>query len=260
MASGLAGAVAAGERRNYAVPVLSAATVAALLALAGAAAACVMQFGRPAMIFAAFGNTESALFRELTSWGLMVFVLLGYLVAAHRGAYERTCRLWAGAAALAGLLFALSVASTCMMPWRAAWNTWTILLPGVGYAFLTAILAFQALSLVVGENFPGLKTVSLAGAVVTLALMALYLTVIGFDGTSEPSASRVLSGDLLLPFWLGAVLVGVLLPAFLAWVGSKNPALLLLGVVSTFVGSGIFYWVIRQLGSSTSWSLFRQLG
>ncbi len=255
LAAGLLAAVAAGERRNFPVPVLTGAVVLAALTLLGAAAACVMQFGRPQMIFAAFGNTGSALFRELTAWGLTVLSLAAYLVAVHRGAFERTCRALGTLSAFFGLALTVSVASACMMPWRAAWNTWTILLPTLGFAVLAGAFAFEALSDASKRAHPRSISWILAGALAAILLTALYLTVIGLDESSEPSAARVLRGDLAIPFWAGAALAGVAIPVLLRALFRKSALVPYAAACCVFFGSGTLSWVIRQLGSA-SWSFF----
>ena len=73
---------------------------AAAVCLAAAAAAVVAQFGRPAMVFAAFANPGSAIFRELVTLalGFLGAVLLaGLLVSGARISKTRA------AAALAAL-------------------------------------------------------------------------------------------------------------------------------------------------------------
>ena len=88
---------------------------AAAVCLAAAAAAVVAQFGRPAMVFAAFANPDSAIFRELVTLalGFLGAVLLAGLLVS--GARISTTRAAAAAAAALGLLAALAVGSTLMM-------------------------------------------------------------------------------------------------------------------------------------------------
>ncbi len=250
--AGILCALLLGERRSFAVPVQSVFAAGALLCFLAGALIRVLSFGRPGLLFGAFGNPHSALFREMLCWCLAVFCLLVYLGLIHRGAFQATCRLWCALAALSGFAFALSAASAWMMPWRAAWNTWTVLWPAGGFAALSGSLAFRVAAALQREPPRGMRFPTGPLVLAALCLMALYAGRIGMNPEAAASAGRMLSGDLSPFFWTACAAAG--LPLVLEKISRKSWAAAA-GFLSVFAASGLFYWTVGELGGS-SWSFF----
>ena len=182
-ATGLSGAVAVLERRSAPVPSLTLASALACIALLALAGTSLMQLGRPQLIFAAFSNPASSIFKLGVAWIVALAACAAYLAAIHRAAYESTCRKLALIASVAAALVLMAHASNYVMPWRAAWNTWSIVLPFFGYAALI-----------------GVATMGLVGAVHGYALdRRVSLAAGGFavlaDGLARADGR---SGDLVL--------------------------------------------------------------
>ena len=125
-ATGLSGAVAVLERRSAPVPSLTLASALACIALLALAGTSLMQLGRPQLIFAAFSNPASSIFKLGVAWIVALAACAAYLAAIHRAAYESTCRKLALVASVAAALVLMAHASNYVMPWRAAWNTWSL--------------------------------------------------------------------------------------------------------------------------------------
>ena len=138
-ATGLSGAVAVLERRSAPVPSLTLASALACIALLALAGTSLMQLGRPQLIFAAFSNPASSIFKLGVAWIVALAACAAYLAAIHRAAYESTCRKLALIASVAAALVLMAHASNYVIPWRAAWNTWSIVLPFFGYAALIGV-------------------------------------------------------------------------------------------------------------------------
>lgn len=255
---------------------------AAAVCLAAAAAAVVAQFGRPAMVFAAFANPGSAIFRELVTLalGFLGAVLLAGLLVS--GARISTTRAAAAAAAALGLLAALAVGSTLMMSWRPAWDTWTLVLPGAGYALLAASAAAAAFGSRQAQTDkdragPAMQAILRAeaagmdaaekpnvekddGALKLFAALsrgraaalpalgiALYLAAIAMNDASRAAALQLLSDDLALLFWAGAVVIGILLPFALLRAG-KRAALSGAAFLLAALGAGCWHAAAGSLG------------
>ena len=132
--AGITVAVAVGESRNAALKLQTVASLVALLVLAVGGGFAVMHLGRPAMIFGALGNPTTGIFREFVTFGLTTLAIVTYLIALLRGA-EASTTLWLSRfAAIAAVLLSLAVGSAFVMPWRPAWDTWTLVLPYMGWA------------------------------------------------------------------------------------------------------------------------------
>lgn len=135
-----------GELRRVGTDRLTAVTLSALVATLAAAAAVVGQFGRPALLFSVFSNPGTAIFRELASLLLALLAGAAYLAALRTGATRRTAGKLSLLAALSGLLLALATGSAAVQPWRPVWNTWTLVLPTAGFAWLAGVLLAKGLA------------------------------------------------------------------------------------------------------------------
>ena len=134
-----------GELRRVGTDRLTAVTLSALVATLAAAAAVVGQFGRPALLFSVFSNPGTAIFRELASLLLALLAGAAYLAALRTGATRRTGRKLSLLAAASGLILALAVGSAAVQPWRPVWNTWTLVLPTAGFAWLAGVMFAKGL-------------------------------------------------------------------------------------------------------------------
>ena len=136
--TGLAAALAAGERKSLPIAVQAWAAAVALALLAAGGACAVLHLGRPELIFGALAHPSTGIFREFVTTGLTAVVLAAYLVALLRRAEAGTTHMLARAGALLALCTAAAVGSAFYMPWRAGWNTIAIVLPysAVSYTHL----------------------------------------------------------------------------------------------------------------------------
>lgn len=117
--TGLAAALAAGERKSLPIAVQAWAAAVALALLAAGGACAVLHLGRPELIFGALAHPSTGIFREFVTTGLTAVVLAAYLVALLRRAEAGTTHMLARAGALLALCTAAAVGSAFYMPWRA---------------------------------------------------------------------------------------------------------------------------------------------
>lgn len=249
----LAGAVAVLEHKSAPVPHLTAASALACAALLALAGSSLMQLGRPQLIFAAFSNPSSSIFRLGAAWVLAVIFSAAYLSAVHRAAFESTCRRLALASAGACALVLAAHASSYVMAWRAAWNTWSIVLPFFGFAALAATAAKGVIDSLEGHDFP--RRQALAAAAFAVLAMALYLGVIGAAATPESTAARALTGDLAGLFWGAVIGVGLLVPSVLMLVVRRGALMFAAAFAAVLAGSAGWQILVLKLGSA-AWSFF----
>lgn len=236
-AAGCLLATAFGELRRAGTDRLTALTLAALAATLAAAAALVSQFGRPALLFSVFSNPGTAIFRELASLLLALLAGAAYLAALLTGATRRTAGKLSLLAALSGLLLALATGSAAVQPWRPVWNTWTLVLPTAGFAWLAGVLLAKGLA--ASDAFriecagPALgilrkteeKTRRAApeplwsdariAAAAPLVGLVLYFAAASTDASARAAFASLLTGDDAFLFWAGVLAPGVFL-SFLA--------------------------------------------
>lgn len=252
-ATGLSGAVAVLERRSAPVPSLTLASALACIALLALAGTSLMQLDRPQLIFAAFSNPASSIFKLGVAWIVALAACAAYLAAIHRAAYESTCRKLALVASVAAALVLMAHASNYVMPWRAAWNTWSIVLPFFGYAALIGVATMGLVGAVHGYALD--RRVSLAAGGFAVFGLALYLVIVGGTDAVELTASRVLTGDLATWFWGLTVGAGIVLPWGLTLLARQSRVALTAALFAALVGCAGWQIVVLRLGSA-AWSFF----
>lgn len=247
-----------GELRCVGTDRLTAVTLSALVATLAAAAAVVGQFGRPALLFSVFSNPGTAIFRELASLLLALLAGAAYLAALRTGATRRTGRKLSLLAAASGLILALAVGSAAVQPWRPVWNTWTLVLPTAGFAWLAGVMLAKSLGAAGHESAgPALSVLKKAeektgetaseplwestrlAALAPLVGLACYFAAASTDASARTALASLLTGANAWLFWAGVIVPSVLLPFLAAQFASdtlkRNPVLgIALATLSAF--------------------------
>lgn len=257
-AAGCLLATAFGELRRAGTDRLTALTLAALAATLAASAALVSQFGRPALLFSVFSNPGTAIFRELASLLLALLAGASYLAALRTGATRRTGRKLSLLAAASGLILALAVGSAAVQPWRPVWNTWTLVLPTAGFAWLAGVMLAKSLGAAGHESAgPALSVLKKAeektgetaseplwestrlAALAPLVGLACYFAAASTDASARTALASLLTGANAWLFWAGVIVPSVLLSFLAAQFASdtlkRNPVLgIALATLSAF--------------------------
>lgn len=247
-----------GELRRVGTDRLTAVTLSALVATLAAAAAVVGQFGRPALLFSVFSNPGTAIFRELASLLLTLLAGAAYLAALRTGATRRTGRKLSLLAAASGLILALAVGSAAVQPWRPVWNTWTLVLPTAGFAWLAGVMLAKSLGAAGHESAgPALSVLKKAeektgetaseplwestrlAALAPLVGLACYFAAASTDASARTALASLLTGANAWLFWAGVIVPSVLLSFLAAQFASdtlkRNPVLgIALATLSAF--------------------------
>lgn len=269
-AAGCLLATAFGELRRAGTDRLTVLTLAALAATLAAAAALVSQFGRPALLFSVFSNPGTAIFRELASLLLALLAGAAYLAALLTGATRRTAGKLSLLAALSGLLLALATGSAAVQPWRPVWNTWTLVLPTAGFAWLAGVMLAKSLGAAGHESAgPALSVLKKAeektrtivsealwenaklAALTPLVGLVLYFAVASTDVSARTALLGLLTGSDAFLFWAGVILPSVLLSflaaAFASEALKRNPVLgIALSILSAFA-AGVWQHLVLGL-------------
>ncbi len=270
-AAGCLMALALLEWRAAKARAASAVALFGLLFVAASAGALLAQFGRPAMVFAAFANPGSAIFRELASIVLAFIAGAVYWLALFSGAKAATMRRLGSVAAFAGLVLALACGSSLVMSWRPAWNTWTLVLPSAGFAGLAAaaavfagearslglglagsgaalsrIRAAEAAACGAGERSVGVHSSQvLFGALLPVLGIGCYFAalVLANGGAWAQRLTMLFSGEGALLFAGGTLGLGVVVPAIGLWLARGR-------VRQAAAGAALFWAALAFLAAS----------
>lgn len=252
--AGMTVAASAGEERNAPAGVQLFATAFALVCLAVGGLLSVLHLGRPELIFGALSNPGTGIFREFVTFALTAAALVSYLILLLRSAEAGTTLWVARIAAVSAVLLAASVGSAFVMPWRPAWNTWTLVLPYVGWCAVAAACARRLLLATAKEDDPSGTLLTLGSIALLAVFTAVYLAATVMTGGTEAAVGRLIAGDLCAPFW-GTVLVGMILPAGLVLIPGMKVIGSAAAIAAVFAGSALFQWIVQLLGTP-SWHFF----
>ncbi len=265
LAVGTFAGVAATEWWGEAEQVRLPGSISALVALIVGGISSVLHLGHPERILGALGHPTSGIFAESSLTGLFGLGIIVYLFAVRRKASDKTRRTIATVSVALGAILAFAVGDTYVLPSRPAWDTW--LLP-VLYLVSAAVFGCFSLSVLIartknagttGETVTTVNRTALAAlglqAVLIIAYL-IHLAVAPYADVSR-SATRVLAGDLAPLFWIGLVLIGLLVPTALlarlrtAIAKSLSPvAIAQVGLLCVVVAGVAFRVLMFAVGSS----------
>lgn len=235
--------------------------IAALVALATGGFSSVLHLGHPGRIFGALGHPTSGIFMESLTIGLTGLCVIAYLVALLRGAQPRVRKSITVVGALLAAALAFAVGDTYVMSSRPAWDTLTLPLVYLASAGVFGCLSLRALVAGrAGDAPPWVKFATLVALGIQALLLVAYLAAVAVAPypQADRAVLRVLAGDLAPQFWLGVVLLGLLVPLVLALRKRAVPSPLTLalgGLLCTFTGAVAFRSLMFRLGSSV-WHFF----
>lgn len=217
--------------------------VAAVLLIVGGIAV-FMHLQHWERIFNGFGHITSGITQELIAIVVLAVVALIYLVYLRRSEDGASVPKWVAILGIvASALLLVVMAHSYMMPSRPAWDSFFQILCIVGNACILGPATMALLCAMKGEPTPfAAQTAFLGGALNVGAVLAYGVAIQmcasvfpDFGGTflmMDPTrpvvdvaaSTGVLAGDPAILFWLGAVLVGALVPAVAAFFAKKGKA------------------------------------
>lgn len=237
--------------------------IMALVAVAAGGVASVFHLGHPERIFNALGHLDSGITQEMALLGGTGVAIVLYLVVTRLGYSAQVKKIVATIGAVLGVVLAFAMGASYVLPARPAWNTWLLPLLYVGSAAVLGLFSMYLWTVVSKEDKAlalGLNKATAIGVAVQMALVAAYVIYLAVAPFQNPlrSAGRVLSGDLALAFWLGVVILGLLVPLGLTvWFLSAkrkeampSVAVPVVGLVCALLGGGVTRALMYILGSS----------
>jgi len=235
--------------------------ITAFVALLAGGVASIFHLGHLERIFNALGHFGSGITQEMLMVGLTGLAALVYIVMLRTGYSAQVRKIVAGIGLVLGVIMACAVGYSYVLPARPAWNT--LLLPLLYLASAVVMGSFVIyLWTVLRKEDAALKTIDRATMIalaVQTVLILTYLLYIASAPFQNPnrSVTRLLIGDLAPVFWLGLVLIGLLIPLFLtfriltAQKPSFSPMLVaVVGLICVVVGAIAFRAPMYLLGSS----------
>ena len=190
--------------------------------------------------------------------GLTGVCVIAYLIAVKKNASSQVRKKIALAGVVLAILLAFAVGDTYVMSSRPAWDTLILPLVYLASAFVLGCFSF---SLLLGLNESAettivIKRTTLVGLGIQGVLIVAYLVALAVAPYPDISRSpaRVLAGNLAPLFWIGIVLIGLLIPGALVALRKaekpSSPAGAVFCLLCVFVGAVTFRLLMFNLGSS----------
>ncbi len=238
------------------------AVITTLVALAAGGVASVLHLGHPERIFNALGHPSSGIFIEMLLVGLTGLAAIAYLIAMRAGSSAAVRKLIATVGAVLAAILSFAVGHSYVLASRPAWDTLLLPIMYVASAATLGCFCFYFWAAIRKEDAPTLNRLNLVALIAVAVqgvLLLAFLVHLGASPHQAPSRSvaRLLSGDLAPVFWLGLVLLGLVLPALLTmrfW--AKNIKVLtplvvaLIGLLCVILGGIAFRAPMYLIGTS----------
>ena len=213
------------------------ALIVSLVLLVAGGIAVFMHLQHWERIFNGFGHMTSGITQELIAIVIMVVIMVIYFAMLRRSPEKPSVPAWVAVLAiLSALALCVVMSMSYLMASRPAWNSplWVCVIIGNACVLGPATMAF--LADLKGEAADGMLALvgSIVNAITTLAYVAFLGTVVTdmveaefyYDLTHPMEdivpVGNVLFNDSAVMVWLGAVVVGAILPIIFAFLGKKS--------------------------------------
>lgn len=255
LSSGLLGSAALAVcRENLQVPKLAPVIIGAV-ALAVTGAFSLTSLGHPEMFLGALGHPGTGIFWELLGSIICIGSAIVFVILSIRDFEGPALKVFACAAALGAFITVFGVGRSFVMPWRPAWDSWSIVFVFLGFALSCSINFF----LFAGKKFdekdelcPLLRVAVLIGPV---AVVVYLLTLAGSNRPEAVEALfRALRGDISL-FFYPFMIFGVLIPPAVVLSKTNRTSLYLVGAFLSVISAGVFQYILLSL-DSPAWHFF----
>jgi anaerobic dimethyl sulfoxide reductase subunit C (anchor subunit) len=237
--------------------------IIALLALAAGGAVSFLHIGHPERVANVLSNLQSRISQELILIVLAALLIGLYGLALLTGFLPPIARK---ILATIGLICAVLLAAwggwMYYLPARPAWYTilWPLLY--IVSAALLGIFSMYIWTLIAKEDTNTIRTINQAAAIglaIQVVLIIVYLIFLSLNRFQHETRSplRLLGGDLAVTFWIGILLVGLVIPFILTtWYQFRKkqfqPSLgmAVLGFVCVVIGGIAMRSIMYELGTS----------
>jgi len=192
--------------------------ITALVAIVAGGIASVFHLGHIERIFNVLGNLSSGISQEMLLTGLAGLAILVYIVMVRRGSSVGARKTVAIIGLVLAVLLAIRMGASYVLPARPAWNTF--LLPLV-FVASTAVLGLFSMYIWAGKEekttVMGVNKATLIALAVQAVVVMGYVIFLAVAPHADPLRSpvRLLAGDMSVTFWLGVVLIGLVIPLWL---------------------------------------------
>jgi len=262
---GLFIALAINEWYSFSENVKQRGAIATLVALAIGGFSSVLHLGHPERIFGALGHPTSGIFIESSMIGITGICVIAYIYALQRNASKQTLKTITLIGAITAAILAFAVGDSYVMGARPAWDTLTLPFAYLASAILMGTLAYAALlvepSAVMVQKMKRLIQMLVVVQAVAIIAYLVALAIAPYPDVSR-SASSVMFGGFAMLFWIGIVLIGLVIPFGLVYSQSKNDGVValsntpfVLGLICAFVGAAVYRVIMFNLGT-TIWQFF----
>jgi len=237
--------------------------ITALAAIVIGGIISVLHLGHPERALNAFGHMSSGVSQEMLLVGIGVLVVLVYIIMMRVGASAQARKVVGAIGMVVAVIMGIVLGMNYVLPARPAWNTPLLPLVYLASAGVLGLFTFYIWSVVKGKkeeaNLMGINRATWIVLVVQAVFIVGYVIFLAVAPHPDQSRSvlRLLAGDIALAFWLGVVVVGLVVPLALtirfqtAKEKACNPlSVAAVGLACVLVGGGVFRAIMYMLGSS----------
>ena len=237
--------------------------ITALAAIVLGGIISVLHLGRPERALNAFGNMSSGVSQEMLLVGIGGLVVLVYIIIMLVGASAQARKVVGTIGMVLAVIMGIVLGMNYVLPARPAWNTFLLPLVYLASAGVLGLFTVYIWLVVKGKkeeaNLIGINKATWIVLAVQAVFVVGYVIFLAVAPYPDPSRSvfKLLAGDIALAFWLGVVVVGLVVPLALtirfqiAKEKARNPlSVAAVGLACVLVGGAVFRAIMYMLGSS----------
>lgn len=256
LGAGLLAALSVSEFSDFSERTLKIGSVLSLLTLGLGSVLALSNLGRPEMILGVLRNPGSGLFWELIGAAGSILFAAIYTTALFRESEQCTTKTLSIIAAAFSFGLVIALGCNFMMPWRPVLNTFTLVLPFIGFFLLQGALTYCLLCTLEKTENRLAKYGTIATEGLNLIFLGCYVFYLWFGEETKEAVQILLEGSLSTFFWSGCVLLGAVIPTVLIKLQKTGPWLVAAAVTCVFISSGIWQSLLFTIGQAT-WHFFK---
>jgi DMSO reductase anchor subunit len=233
--------------------------ITAIVAMAAGGIASIFHLGHIERIFNVLGNFGSGLYQEMILMGLTGLAVLIYIIMLRKGSSAGARKAIALIGLVLAIMLSVAMGTSYVLTARPAWNTFLLPIVYVASAAVLGIFSMYVWASRKEEKstVTGVNKTTLIALIVQVVLVAGYIVFLAVAPYADPARSpaRLLAGDISVIFWLGIVMIGLVIPLWLTAFHTARRiltpfTLAVVGLGCVLVGGIAFRVLMYILGSS----------
>lgn len=204
--------------------------------------------GHPELFLGALTHVGTGIFWQLLGSLICVGFSVLFLILYFRDIEGPSVNVCIGLAAIGSLVVMGGIGKSFVMPWRPAWDSYSIVFIFLGLALACSVNFYNFLSTATEGVIKLPQFLKIIMAIFAPITLIFYLIALGLSDNSVAvqAQSELLTGKLAAVFWC-FVIVGMVLPSLIAVLRKRKAFIYLVGSICSILASGVFQFLLLAI-------------